>query len=633
MNRILVITDGESDLLQLLRECCPVTVVPPRAVRLDTEGYDAACVLGGYADAPLRLPAPIQAALLAMQAEGKPLFYEFVAAIGGMGGGTPEATERRRAVYRPSALPCSLADGALFDGRSNDCIPYNNRNEAAVPILTYGDFVCAHTHTQEAPEGHAEGTWALFFGNDTTLVSAIRLLNFRRARFAPARHWEALITGILSFLAGEAVTPTMPPPVLSYEAATVQSAADAAPAIRRGISWIHRAHILRDGGRGGAHEGYYHRISAKNGKQEWNPSVRADCTGEVGGALLFDSLLSGNRRESEEAHALFSYIFDWLTVKEGAHRGMIRWHETAWEICFQDDVARAVLPLLLSGHFGGEIPHFAAICEALDYMLNTTGEDGIRTACTRIGMKEEELAALKKAGSGSPCAHFNAYYHAALLLAYRAGGREEYLTCAERGLATLMARYPETRRETSETEEACRLIFPLAVLYGVTGKEEHYAWLVRVSEDLEARRHPSGGYAEWDTGYRAHCSRNHKGECALLAENGDPVADLLYSNNWLPLGFAYAYLVTGEARFHTLWCRIASFLLSAQIVSEDEALDGAWARAFDMEAWENYGMPHDIGWGPSCIESGWTVGEILMGLLWMQLAERTVGLPTEKKES
>lgn len=248
-------------------------------------------------------------------------------------------------------------------------------------------------------------------------------------------------------------------------------------------------------------------------------------------------------------------------------------------------------------------------------------------------MKEEELAALKKAGSGSPCAHFNAYYHAALLLAYRAGGREEYLTCAERGLATLMARYPETRRETSETEEACRLIFPLAVLYGVTGKEEHYAWLVRVSEDLEARRHPSGGYAEWDTGYRAHCSRNHKGECALLAENGDPVADLLYSNNWLPLGFAYAYLVTGEVRFHTLWCRIASFLLSAQIVSEDEALDGAWARAFDMEAWENYGMPHDIGWGPSCIESGWTVGEILMGLLWMQLAERTVGLPTEKKES
>ena len=25
-------------------------------------------------------------------------------------------------------------------------------------------------------------------------------------------------------------------------------------------------------------------------------------------------------------------------------------------------------------------------------------------------------------------------------------------------------------------------------------------------------------------------------------------------------------------------------------------------------------MPHDVGWGPCCIESGWTVGEILMGL-------------------
>ena len=38
---------------------------------------------------------------------------------------------------------------------------------------------------------------------------------------------------------------------------------------------------------------------------------------------------------------------------------------------------------------------------------------------------------------------------------------------------------------------------------------------------------------------KAACSRRENGECALLAENGDPVVDMLYSNNWLPLGFAY----------------------------------------------------------------------------------------------
>ena len=193
---------------------------------------------------------------------------------------------------------------------------------------------------------------------------------------------------------------------------------------------------------------------------------------------------------------------------------------------------------------------------------------------------------------------------------------------AEKGLATLMAAYPDTRRETSETEEQCRLILPLAVLYNVTGKKEHYDWLCRVADDLQNRRHPSGGYAEWDTGYKAFCSRNHKGECALLADNGDPIADLLYSNNWLPLGFSYAYLVTGEKRFAELWNVTASFMMKAQIHSDNKLLDGAWARAFDMNRSENYGIPHDVGWGPYCIESGWTVGEILMGLQFMQLAEK-----------
>ena len=185
-----------------------------------------------------------------------------------------------------------------------------------------------------------------------------------------------------------------------------------------------------------------------------------------------------------------------------------------------------------------------------------------------------------------------------------------------------MSAYPDTRRETSETEEYCRLVFPLSVLYLVSREKEHYEWLCRVTGDLQKFRHPSGGYAEWDTGYKAGCSRNHNGECALLADNGDPVADLLYSNNWLPLGFAFAYLATKEQKFYNLWCDSASFIASAQMHSDIPHLDGAWARAFDMDTRENCGMPHDKGWGPHCIESGWTVGEILMGLQFMHVAQR-----------
>lgn len=336
---------------------------------------------------------------------------------------------------------------------------------------------------------------------------------------------------------------------------------------------------------------------------------------------MMDYLLTGNEESQRIAQRLEDFCFEYMQEKRGEHAGMLRWTDNSWGVCYQDDVARAILPLLLVQHINGDTPYLSEICEALDYLLLATCEDGIRPPCTVKSEKAPDEGVNKAAGSYPPCAHFNAYYHACLLLAYRATGKAEYLDYGVKGLETIMNAYPNTRRETSESEEMSRLILPLAVLYGVTKNEEHLEWLSRVADDLESHRHPSGGYREWDTGYTAACSRNHKGECALLAENGDPVADLLYTNNWLPLGFAYAYMVTGEERFLKRWESVSAFLATAQMHSDIPHLDGAWARAFDLDRCENYGMPHDAGWGPYCIESGWTVGEILMGLMFMRVAK------------
>lgn len=68
--------------------------------------------------------------------------------------------------------------------------------------------------------------------------------------------------------------------------------------------------------------------------------------------------------------------------------------------------------------------------------------------------------------------------------------------------------------------------------------------------------------------------------------------------------------------------RFAAFLLRCQLQSDDPLLDGAWTRAMDMNRMESYGVPHDVGWAPCCIESGWTVAEILMGLQFMHVAEK-----------
>lgn len=82
-------------------------------------------------------------------------------------------------------------------------------------------------------------------------------------------------------------------------------------------------------------------------------------------------------------------------------------------------------------------------------------------------------------------------------------------------------------------------------------------------------------------------------------------------------------VVSPAVSFYKAWCDISSFLLSCQIYSDDMLLDGAWTRAFDIENWESHGVPHDVGWAPCCIETGWTVGEILMGLQFMQQVEKS----------
>ena len=47
----------------------------------------------------------------------------------------------------------------------------------------------------------------------------------------------------------------------------------------------------------------------------------------------------------------------------------------------------------------------------------------------------------------------------------------------------------------------------------------------------------------------------------------------------------------------------------------DQQLDGAWQRAFDFDAWEYFGSNADLGWGPYCVETGWSVAPSLIGAM------------------
>ena len=621
MNKILVIANNESDFLRLLLDNgLDVTVIRSESLtRPLTSDFDALCILGGTEKSALIPSSPLHDLFDSMREAKKPVFCEFVGSFGPTRKRGSESTARQRMVYRGGSISIpGVADGDLFDGQSNECLKLLPTGNNSRPILSYLEDVCAHIHTDISEDEHKAGRWALWWYDESMLVSSIRLANFHRARFAPSDKWRALITMVVEFLAGERLEISFPAPIVTHKSLAKTSVDEA---IDKGIEWIKRSGLLKEGGRLGINEGYSNGICARDGEHKLRINVRADCNGEIGGALLFDEMINGNTQSGEIARELFRFNFDWMQVKEGKHKGMMRWCELAWDDCYHDDVARAILPLLLVQHINGDTPYLDEVTKALDYLLLATAEDGIRPACTVKSEKAPDDGVNKAAGAYPPCAHFNSYYHACLLLAYRATGQKEYLDYGVKGLETIMNVYPNTKRETSESEEMARLILPLAILYEVTKDEKHLEWLNRVADDLESHRHSSGGYREWDTGYAAACSRNHKGECALLAENGDPVADLLYTNNWLPLGFAYAYLVTADERFLERWESVASFLATAQMHSDIPHLNGTWARAFDLDRCENYGMPHDAGWGPYCIETGWTIGEILMGLIFMRVAK------------
>ena len=622
MNRILVLSREASDLEALILENCPGAGVIRYAGKdiPEVENWDALAILGGTEEAPMHLCAGLRDRIEEMRLAGRRIFIEYGKAIGNEYQLDITEMTHHRLVSGENAF---LPRGALLDGHWNRCIRYAKDRGAGKALLAYHDYICAHDWVEMSPEVYQKGRRALWLHEGNTLICAFQLCNFRKARLAPEESWQQVLRWILTFLAEEPVAPVFAEPVCRYEAVEVTRYRDVEETVARGLSWFREAGILLEDGREGVLEGLSHLIRSWDGYQKPAPEVRTDCCGEVGGAWLLDAMLTGSAHSRQRFEALEDFCFDKMQVKTGLHKGMLRWSETCWHVCYQDDVARAILPTLLCQNFtlrGSR--HFADAVEACRYLLKSTGENGLRVSWTDSSyLTEEKMAQLRAENSGTTRAHHNGYYAAVLLLCYRAGGPKEFLEMGEKALQTIMELYPNNEREHSQTQELCRLVFPLAVLYEITGDDRHRQWLDLVWEELEKVRHGSGGYREWDTGYKANRARREADECSLLACNGDPVADLLYSVNWLPLGFAYGYLATGDAKFLESWRGIASFMASCQTRSRDPQLNGAWARAFDMDRREVYGVPHDIGWAPCCVESGWTVAEILMGLQFMGLME------------
>ncbi|MBQ2726549.1 MAG: hypothetical protein IJF78_12665 [Clostridia bacterium] len=625
--KLLILSKEHCDLTDVLLSCRAETQILSfaDAAGADFDGYDAFCVLGNGGTV---LDPRLRSRLEAEADKGKKIFLESVGSFRSVYSAPPTETTRSRLVYiapeNGGGIP-GLTTGDLLDDECGSTMtPWFTLPEM-VPLLVYREQIIAHIHADmpagEILRGSKPG---MFFLGDNILMAMFCMRNFNRARFAPRKNWEKLITYIAVFLTG-CEPERMPEPVVRY--GTDADLTDPElweysrkQAIDNGIRWLEQ--FLIDNGRGGIREGLRHNI-LPDGRQLTADTVRNDCCGEAAGAFAMYGYLTGDKKYSAIAENLRQLMRDFFIVREEPFCGMMRWSAEAWDVCYPDDAARSVIPGLISALLMHDDRYTDDIYACLDFLISVACRDGLPLArYDRWHYNAESLAGVKHMEHGTPSAHYTAYHLAALLLGYLKCGKTEYLESARKGLETLMGLYPDLRREQSETQEMCRLILPLAVLYEATGEEKHREYLYRVTADLEKHRHPFGGYREWDTGYKAACSRESRGECSLLSENGDPVTDSLYSMNWLPVGFACAYHATGDSYFYDLWKNVTAFYMRIQMHSENPMQNGAWCRAFDMDLEEAYGCPHDIGWAANCCETGWTEAEILMGMMLMDLYDK-----------
>lgn len=245
--------------------------------------------------------------------------------------------------------------------------------------------------------------------------------------------------------------------------------------------------------------------------------------------------------------------------------------------------------------------------------------DPWRTPSTMLVKGWDKISRTPIADGLDLSSHWQSSALCSYLYAYGVTGQQRYLDIATRGLDHMATHFPRVRLETSRTCEAGRFLLPLVGGYFYTRKPLYVETLRALAEYLKSRQGPDGGFAEWD----GKCPPSNEAygvdEASIFQANGDPVTDQLYGTPFAAWALPLAHQVTGEPIFGELATGVLDYLARIQIDDPgNDQLDGTWQRAFDFEAWEYFGSNADLGWGPYCVETGWSVAPSLIGaMLWL----------------
>ena len=496
--------------------------------------------------------------------------------------------------------------------------------------------------------------YPLLFEKDNILIATTKLSNFATGRYGPADAWKQVWSYILSKTTGKKdfkfrTWPSFVTPMYGRDEPLPLDAKE--KSVQKGVEWFYNGRFFihpqwqdlwlkyqADGtnpfgppldqklpngdGSLGLLEGHASRIY-HDGSQQYRYWLRADVQGEAAYALAAAGDLLNNQEYYLRAHKLIDYVFHNSNLraeerndKSSPSYGLIGWSVTHPYVYYGDDNARAILGMLGASAYMQTDKWNKHIIEAIMANFRTTGKAGFR------GNRQEDKQ-LQELGWRhywerdivNPAPHFESWMWACYLWLYDKTKYQPLLDRAKNAIRLTMEGYPDQWLWTNGIQqERARMILPLAWLVRVEDTEEHRRWLDLVVTKLLENQVQSGAIREelgaGDKGRYGRTRSNKEyglHEAPLIFENGDPIADMLYTSNFAFFSLNEAAHATGNPAYKKAVDQLSDFLTRIQVKSEKyKDLDGAWFRAFEYERWEYWASNADVGWGAWGTLTGWT---------------------------
>ncbi len=486
---------------------------------------------------------------------------------------------------------------------------------------------------------------------DGLWMSTSQLSEFARLRFMPEAKWKVFWEKVIGDLTGHEtrfsswIYPVHP----SYGKDVPLPDTARLASVRKGVEWFYNGHFLvdaswkkdwidkyqgdgvmpigpclppdiKDGdGSCGILEGHCSAIYA-DGRQAYRYWLRCDVQGEAAMTFAVAGNLLGYENYMSVASNLVNYAFD--TFRDGPRNdpespsyGLLSWAITTKDTYYGDDNARAILGMIMAADVLESTEWNRKITEAILANYRTTGADGFRGDLLKDpDLQKHGWKYYQDRSFVKPHPHFESWMWACYLWLYRQTGYAPLLELAEKGIAATMKAYPSGWSWTNGLQqEKARMILPLAWLYRVSPTEEHKDWLYFMVDELLKNQVECGAIREElgdsSKGLFGKVRSNDaygKEEAPLIFDNGDPVADMLYTSNFAFFGLNEAACATGDPRIVSATERLSDFLTRIQVRSDSvKDVDGAWFRAFNYRDWDYWASDADSGWGAQCTLTGW----------------------------